>query len=132
MTGRKWSTRCCTRWCTSGRPRPACGWTMALRSDGKLGNWGCSRRRDALSNPEWTDDPGPGRLDYTPLRCVVKLQSRRAICPEPMQFGSNNSLAQPDGPTGLAARGTGIARTDRGRWPAEQVGPEEFLRRSWG
>ena len=41
IPGRRSSTPCCTRWCTSGRPRPACRW-ITDRTSVKRHDWSAS------------------------------------------------------------------------------------------
>src|SRR4051812_5434210 len=43
IVGPRWSTRCCTRWYTSGRRRPDCGSTTAPPSGRRREKLGCCR-----------------------------------------------------------------------------------------
>ena len=47
--GPRSSTRCCTRWCISGRPRAGSGWIMGRRSGGRRARSGCSPPRGVRS-----------------------------------------------------------------------------------
>ena len=74
--GPRWSTRCCTRWCTSGRPRPAWRWTTGGRSGRRRGRWASSRRPAGASR----GGTPRGRRGLGVLPPPTRGTRRAAIC----------------------------------------------------